>query len=89
MVNYFGKARNRIRYYWCLYITKDPFVCAHRAWVKADGDHSLRQNYPLDSDSVVLDVGGYHGDWAEKIVTEFDSNVYVFEIGRASCRERV
>jgi FkbM family methyltransferase len=47
--------------------------------VKARGDLTLRQDYPLNSESVVLDVGGYHGDWAEKIATKFDSKVYIFE----------
>jgi FkbM family methyltransferase len=36
-------------------------------------------DYPLNEDSVVLDLGGYHGDFANNIYSKFNCNVYVFE----------
>ncbi len=36
-------------------------------WRKANGDGTLRLNYPLTPDSVVFDLGGYVGDWAQQI----------------------
>jgi len=79
VVNYLGKARNRIRYYWRLFILKDPYYVAHRAWVKVSGDRTLRQEYPLGPNSVVIDVGGYLGEWAMLIAEEFDSEIHIFE----------
>ena len=29
-------------------------------WFGDNGDHTLRLDYPLNEDSVVLDLGGYH-----------------------------
>jgi FkbM family methyltransferase len=49
-------------------------------WVAADGDGRHRLNYPkLNSSSVVFDVGGYHGDWAEDIFDLYGSQIEVFE----------
>jgi FkbM family methyltransferase len=43
------------------------------------GDSSLRYNYGLNSDSIVFDVGGYLGDFANEIYERFGSNIYIFE----------
>ena len=37
-------------------------------WFKDKGDQTLRLDFPLlDSNSIVFDVGGYAGDFANKI----------------------
>ena len=38
-----------------------------RPWVAAKGDQSLRLDYDLGRDSVVFDLGGYEGNWANDI----------------------
>ena len=48
-------------------------------WLADNGDYTLRLNYPLNSDSVVVDLGGYRGDFANNIHSKFNCNVYVFE----------
>jgi FkbM family methyltransferase len=48
-------------------------------WVSADGDNTHRLNYSLNEDSIVFDLGGYHGDWAELISKRYNSNIYIFE----------
>lgn len=48
-------------------------------WLKVNGDNILRLNYPLNENSIVFDVGGYHGDWASKIIQKYNSIVYIFE----------
>lgn len=48
-------------------------------WRLIKGDSNLRLNYPLKKDSLVFDVGGYHGDWAADIVAKYDCNVMIFE----------
>lgn len=44
-----------------------------------DGNNTFRLNYPLNEDSVVFDVGGYKGEFTEKIYNKFKCNVFVFE----------
>ncbi len=48
-------------------------------WIKDQGDDTLRLNYPLTSNSIVFDVGGFNGDWSSKIFCMYDCNIYVFE----------
>jgi FkbM family methyltransferase len=48
-------------------------------WFSIGGDDSLRVNYPLDENSIVLDLGGYEGTWAQKIFDKYQCNILVFE----------
>ena len=48
-------------------------------WIEAKGDSTLRLNYDLNEDSIVFDVGGYRGEWAEKIYNKYNCNIYIFE----------
>lgn len=75
----YSKVNNRVRYYYRQYILRDPFTCAHAKWVRDRGDETLRVTYPLSSDSVVFDIGGYLGDWCNEITKKYDCHVYVFE----------
>jgi FkbM family methyltransferase len=52
---------------------------AHRDWVAAKGDRTLRLNYDLSPHSVVLDVGGFEGQWASDIFGMYLCDVHVFE----------
>lgn len=48
-------------------------------WYADQGDAGLRVDYPLTSDSIVFDLGGYRGDWASEIFSRYGCQVYVFE----------
>ncbi len=48
-------------------------------WQKNDGDNTLGIDYPLNSASVVFDVGGYLGDWSARIIKRYDPFVFIFE----------
>ncbi|MBD3260631.1 MAG: FkbM family methyltransferase [Candidatus Altiarchaeales archaeon] len=48
-------------------------------WNELEREGNLRTDYPLDGNSIVLDVGAYRGDWTEKIVSLYDAHVYAFE----------
>lgn len=48
-------------------------------WKLIDGDKIFRINYPLDSESVVFDIGGYKGDFTWAIYQKYKCNVYIFE----------
>lgn len=48
-------------------------------WFKDKGDKTKRINYDLNENSIVFDVGGYKGEWAEKIFNKYSCNIYIFE----------
>ena len=48
-------------------------------WFRDGGDDSLRVNYPLNKNSVVFDLGGYHGSWTQKIYDRYQCHIHVFE----------
>jgi FkbM family methyltransferase len=61
------------------HVLRDPTERAAARWFKRRGDQTLRLNYPLDASSVVVDCGGYEGDWAAEIHARFGCCVFVFE----------
>lgn len=53
---------------------------AVRGWMATDaGDERLRYEFELDSSSVVLDVGGYRGQWASDIFARYGCRVVICE----------
>lgn len=50
-----------------------------RKWFDDNGDSTHRLNYPLNEKSIVLDIGGYKGEWSDKIYNRFKCTVHVFE----------
>ena len=51
----------------------------HAQWNKERGDLTHRLNYNLNADSIVFDLGGYHGDWAQNIHNKHKCEVWIFE----------
>jgi FkbM family methyltransferase len=53
-----------------------------KKWWADGGDIGLRYNHDglLNENSVVFDLGGYHGEFADLINKKYGSKVYVFEI---------
>lgn len=48
-------------------------------WFSDKGDETLRLDYPLGSNSLVFDLGGYLGDFTAKIAERYDCYVFLFE----------
>ena len=48
-------------------------------WFKANGDETLRLDYPLTETSLVLDVGSYEGDFAAYMSERYHCFVHAFE----------
>lgn len=48
-------------------------------WVNDNGDGTLRINYPLDENSIVIDAGGYEGTWASIMYQKYRCNIHVLE----------
>lgn len=52
----------------------------YNKWVSDGGDLTLRLTYPLlNEQSVVIDAGGYRGDWTDKIFTKYKCNIFILE----------
>jgi len=63
-----------------IHLSRDKHLKNVDRWFKDKGDETLRLNYPnLNKDSVVFDLGGYIGEFAEKIHDKYNCNVYIFE----------
>ena len=50
-----------------------------KKWYADGGDYELRFNYNLDNNSVVLDIGGYQGQWASDLFSRYRCNIFIFE----------
>lgn len=50
-----------------------------KRWFNDSGDSTHRLNYNLDDKSIVFDIGGFEGDWAEKILDRYGSRIFIFE----------
>lgn len=51
-----------------------------KPWFEAEGDLTYRLDYDtLDSSSIIVDLGGYKGQWASDIFARYQLSVFVFE----------
>src|ERR1700736_2306652 len=56
-------------------------------WFEDKGDSTLRLTYPeLNESSIVLDLGGYQGQFAADIFSRYGCRIYVFEPSSAFYR---
>jgi FkbM family methyltransferase len=48
-------------------------------WFADGGDDAMRYTYLLDESSTIVDLGGYKGNFADRIFKKYGSTVHVFE----------
>ena len=48
-------------------------------WFNDKGDYTHNLNYELNEDSVVIELGGYKGIWAQQIFNKYKSTIYIIE----------
>lgn len=63
----------------------------HTKWKIADGDDTYALEWEIDSDSVVWEIGGFEGRWAQQIADRYNPHITIFEpsdfgYGRCSVR---
>jgi hypothetical protein len=51
----------------------------HAKWRADKGDDILVLDYPLNENSQVIELGGFHGLWTKRVSTKFNCNVLVIE----------
>jgi len=60
-------------------ILRDEPLLEAKRWFRDRGDTTLRLSYDLSPQSVVVDLGGYVGDFAYEINSRYGSTVHLFE----------
>ena len=56
-----------------------PLELMVKKWHADGGDYEFRFNYDLNDQSIVLDLGGYEGQWASDLFARYRCLIYVFE----------
>ena len=70
--------KHKLRKLYDVYIKRDPKRITYYNYIDKGGE-DLRLDYALEKDSVVFDIGGYIGDFAEDISGKFNCRIDVFE----------
>lgn len=70
---------NRIKEYVWKIVGRYDKKFNKRLWKRNSVKEKLRKQYGLSPASVVLDVGGFRGDWADMVHREYGCKVFVFE----------
>lgn len=78
-MNLLSKVTKKLNFLYRRFFLRDPFLLQIDRWFNDRGDETLRLIYPLTSDSIVFDLGGYHGDFAAAVNSRYGCKVYVFE----------
>jgi FkbM family methyltransferase len=73
------KISRRLTHYYKALILREPQAVTINHWFRDKGDTTLRVNYPLTEKSIVFDLGGYKGDWADTIVKKYNPFIFIFE----------
>lgn len=50
-----------------------------KKWYNDGGEDKMRFNYHLNEKSLVLDVGGYNGQWSSDIFSRYKCKIFIFE----------
>lgn len=72
---FFGKIKVFVK----TYVFIDPIFVSRQKFKRDDARLNLRETYPLNSDSIVFDLGGYIGEWSYDIFQKYGCSVYIFE----------
>jgi FkbM family methyltransferase len=57
----------------------EMFLTTDERWDKDKGDEIIIIDYPLDSNSQVIELGGFTGVWSKKIIEKFNPNLLIVE----------
>jgi len=57
----------------------ENFLPPQEMWERDRGDEIKIIDYPLDSNSQVIELGGFTGMWSKKIIDKFNPNLIIVE----------
>lgn len=58
---------------------KTTFEVSVSEWFRRGGDEKFLETHNLNQESVVVDVGGFTGAWAEKTIAKYDPKFFILE----------
>src|SRR5579859_4554054 len=67
---------------WLLFktrILRDRRNLSVSLWLLDNPREEARYAYPLTARSIVLDIGGYRGEWSAEIARRYDPYIHIFE----------
>jgi len=73
-----GSIKRKLRKFYDLHIRRDQKRIAFYKYLD-EGGELLRSNYPLGQDAIIIDAGGYIGDFAAEMAQKYDCRIDVFE----------
>ena len=73
-----GRIKRRLRKLYAVYIKRDRKQISYFKYIE-NGGELLRLDYPLNEDAIIIDAGGYIGDFVADMTQKFDCRVDVFE----------
>jgi FkbM family methyltransferase len=50
-----------------------------KKWFANKGDYTHNITYDLNENSIIMDLGGYTGVWAQQMIDKYNPNVYIIE----------
>jgi len=71
------KVYYKFRFFYRALYLKEPR--ASLIWRLKKGDRKFHKDYNLNKESILFDVGGFEGEFTDKILKEFDCKSYIFE----------
>ena len=74
------KSWHILKNYLKLNILKDKKLIALQSYYSDYPYQSVLYDFKLNEDSIVFDVGGYIGEYSERIYSMYNSNIYIFEL---------
>lgn len=77
MIKYLKKIYRRLQLFLKIHVLKKYRIIDRWFWEK--GDETYRLNYVLNENSIVFDLGGYKGEWADQIYRRYTSKIFIFE----------
>lgn len=75
IVSFFNKVKTYIRQHY-FPTEQDKSI---QKWRADNGDYNLSPVHELDENSLVLDIGGFHGNYAAEIYARYSCNIKIFE----------
>lgn len=72
-----GRCLERVAQFWRVGVLRRPLPIDR--WIADRGDQTVRIDYPLSSASLVVDVGGFQGNWSQQILDRYGCSICIFE----------
>lgn len=73
------KLKLLLKQFYHRFVSGNRRLASYYRWRRHDGDATRRYSYELNENSLVVDAGGFRGDFAAEIYRRFGCTVIVFE----------